>query len=133
MAEQTVNDLDRFTHHIQSLTSRLSGLSIAKKAEVFEVILSLIGEELVRDKFDGKRLLQNLPAVDRLLKAAAIKFRERQDEKRNELREQELNLKKSKQPGKPATLPAPAAGPSIKLTESEKTDAMIERIYGIKL
>jgi hypothetical protein len=133
MAEQTANDLDRFSRHMESLSNRLTSLPSAKQTEVFEVILSLIGEELVRDKFDGKRLLQNLPALDRLLKASAIKFRERQGEKRNELREQELNLKKNQPPIKPTAVPpTPPTKPAVKLTGSEKTDAMIERIYGIK-
>ena len=133
MADQTAHDLARFAHHMESLSNRLTGLSSAKQAEVFEVILSLIGEEMIRDKFDGKRLLQNLPALDRLLKASAIRFRERQGKKQNELREQELNLKKNQQPAKPTAPPSVSpAGPFVEFTESEKTDAMIERIYGIK-
>ena len=137
MAEQTAKDLDWFASQMEALSSRLTGLPTAKQAQVFEVILSLVGEELVRDKFDGKRLLKNLPAVDRLLKAAAIRSRERQSDRRIQLREQELNLKQAKllaeladSPSKPSALPP--AKPASALTESEKTDAMIERIYGLK-
>ena len=137
MADQSVKDLDWFTIQMESLSNRLTGLPTAKQAQVFEVVVSLVGEELVRDKFDGKRLLENLPAVDRLLKAATIKSRERQGDKRHQLREQELNLKQARQLAEQAASPSkPSAPPPAQsaraLTESEKTDAMIERIYGLK-
>jgi hypothetical protein len=137
MAEQTVKDLDWFISQMETLSNRLTGLPTAKPAQVFDVVVALVTEELVRDKFDGKRLLDNLPAVDRLLKAAAIKSREQQADKQNQLREQELNLKQARQlaelaviPSKPS--PPPPTQSASALTESEKTDALIERIYGLK-
>jgi hypothetical protein len=136
MADYLANDLGRLEEMLETVRNRCTGLPVEQQAEVFNVMLSVIGEEMLRAKGNGKELSQNLPVVDRLLRAAGIRFRERQGERRLALRENvnknqtnklKLEWKKfQRKTGAPESAREVDDGP----LDDDKTDALIDKVFG---
>jgi len=63
---------------------------------VFDLGLTVLGEEMMRSKLEGKPISQNLAVMDRIMKGASIRFRERNDARRLELQERREVLRASK-------------------------------------
>ena len=141
MAKQTVNDLGRMEELLKTLRHRSTALSDKLQTEMFNVIVTMLGQELFVAKLDGKPIIENLRAVDRLIKVAALRVRQQEGEVRLKLlerREDRADRRPASsqpdavlQPEKSAVA-ANASGNQSGLTESEKTDRMIERIYGLR-
>lgn len=150
LADQALDDLTRQAEFLKSLKKRLTGVSAADQNDIFDAILALMNEELLGARLDGQPLLKNLPALDRLLKAAAVRARIRQGDTRNRLREKiqggrlKLDREKFEHQVKQAKAEAmPHGGPDNEpevehdednsgMTDREKTQAWIESIYGPK-
>ena len=139
LAEHTVNDLGQMEKLLTSLRHRSSTLSKEFQTEMFNAIVALLGEELLTAKLDGQPIMENLPVVDRLLKVAALRLREQQGEARLKLQErreerQATNPPPNRSHSEDQCSAENEEDPSeSSMTESEKTDALIERVYGIKL
>jgi hypothetical protein len=149
VAEETANGVGHLAEYLESLCQQMGQLPGDLPAQVFNAMLAVISEELFKAKFDGKPLSENLRVVDRLLKAAVIRYRERQGDKRTAQRDrshkiqlERLGLAKEKfahqmesangQEGNDADPEGEGVeeDSGFGMTESEKTEAFIERIYG---
>jgi hypothetical protein len=129
---------------LTSLRHRSSALSKELQTEMFNAIIAMLGEELLTAKLDGQPIMENLRVMDRLIKVAALRLREQQGEARLKLEERREDRQarrqpsnnpttsKSSNPSTPKSSNPTSNPPSPRMTESEKTDAMIERIYGLK-
>ena len=134
MAEQTLNDLGRMEKLLKSLRHRSTVQSVELQTELFNAVVALLGEELLSAKLDGKPIAENLPAVDRLIKVAALRLRQQQGEARLKLQERREDRLDRRQPGNqpedPSAEPAEYEEDHSGLTEDEKSRILIERIYG---
>ena len=143
LADQALNDLTRQTEFLKSLKKRLTGLPASHQSDIFDATLALMNEELLGARLDGKPLLENLPAVDRILKATSVQARIRQTDTRNKLREEiqggrlkldrekfEHQVKMTKPGSPPPAKPEPEyEADNSGMTEDEKTHALIESVY----
>jgi hypothetical protein len=140
MADYLANDLIRLGDMLETVRNRSSGLPREQQAEVFNVILMVMGEEMLRAKGNGKDISQNLPVVDRLLRAAAIRFRERQGDRRLGLVENSNKTQASKvklewkkfqhKTGKPAPAAESAGSEADVEADNARTDELIEQVFG---
>ena len=146
LADQALNDLTRQAEFLKALSQRLTGLPASKQTDVFDATLALMNEELLGARLDGQPLLKNLPAVDRIIKAASVQARIRQADKRNQLREEiqggrlKLDREKFEHQKKAKPEPRPPADPEDEyeednsgMTEDEKSAALMQKVYGLKL
>lgn len=74
--------LDQTAHHLAALPNLLTSLKTAapsffggQTSDFLDLLIALLGEELLSAKFDGKPISENLRLVDRLLKAEALRRR----------------------------------------------------------
>ena len=144
LADQALNNLTHQIEFLKSLKERLTGLPASHQSDTFDATLALMNEELLGARLDGKPLLENLPAVDRVIKAASVQARIRQTDTCNKLREEiqggrlKLDREKFEHQVKMAKAgPPPKAEPEPEyeeddsgMTEDEKSRALIESVYG---
>jgi len=146
LADQALNNLTHQIEFLKSLKKRLTGLPASHQSDTFDVTLVLLNQELLGARLDGKPLLENLPVVDRIIKATSVQARIRQTDTCNKLREEiqgarlKLDREKFEHQVKMAKAgPPPPAKPEPEyeaddsgMTEDEKTHALIEKVYGLK-
>ena len=82
-AGQMVDDVDEKMERLRVMVERLAGVSISKKTAILDAMLALMGAELWDAKLEGKPVTENLPVVDRVIKAVAAKARVEQGDTRN--------------------------------------------------
>jgi hypothetical protein len=146
MAEHVANDLGQHVDRIKSLINRLSGLPADLRKGVYDLMMTVLGEELFKAKFDGKKLMENLPVVKCIMKDKEMKMRDRIAAERLELqkisKEQQksrLELERDKfefqvKQATPEPVPAPVKKelpPYDPDVEEAKVQKMIDRIYGL--
>jgi hypothetical protein len=98
-----------------------------------------LGNEVLSAKLEGKPILKNLPAVDRLIKVAAGKARVEQGAERNRLREKALEIRKANDEIRKEKWALEKAELEKARAEAEpeeegpvedRTDEMIEKVFG---
>jgi len=96
MAQHVADDLDEHVEQMNSLLNRLSGLPADLRKDVYDLMMTVLGEELFKAKFDGKKLMENLPVVKCIMKDKELKMREREAAERLALQKTSKELQKSR-------------------------------------
>jgi hypothetical protein len=144
MAQHVADDLDEHVEQMNSLLNRLSGLPADLRKDVYDLMMTVLGEELFKAKFNGKKLMEHMPVVKCIMKDKEMKMRERESAERLALQKSSKELQKSRleleqkkfefQVKQATPEPAPVKKelePYDPVAAKAKVHAMINRMYGL--
>jgi len=92
IAQHVADDLVQHFDRLESLQNRLSGLPADLRKDVYDLMMTVLGEELFKAKFDGKRLMDHMPVVKCIMKGKELKLRERDTAEQVELQKTSKEL-----------------------------------------
>jgi hypothetical protein len=96
MAQYVADDLGEHVEQMNSLLNRLSGLPADLRKDVYDLMMTVLGAELFKAKFNGKKLMEHMPVVKCIMKDKEMKMRERESAERLELQKTSKELQKSR-------------------------------------
>ena len=91
--EQKLTDMSGHLKALQAVVGSLTGLPVAERAVILQGLQALIAAELMGLSIEGGKVIDHLPAVDRVIRAASAQARGENMEAKARLEEKGLEFK----------------------------------------
>ncbi len=94
ITEQSLQEVDAKMDLVTLFASKLTGLPVPAQAEAMNAVLALVMANLMGLVGEGEKVIDHLPAVDRVIRVVATKGRLANWEARNEIAREGMELKR---------------------------------------